>query len=242
VVAAVISQYRVFALTVVECAFGAGILIADTVTCIVRRTLEPLRRHSLEASWAFGAFVVFGAVQIKFINYFAYVMIPLIIYLWVRIVDVVKPWVSTASTPPFRRLLARVVFTALVVVIVVLDFGSIEQRVYSRQDNTFLAVQSYAAAHIPAHAQVLTEQPIGTMIRQPYCQLTDYTDCPNPRWVIEFTSLTEKPPDDPGLQALVADSTLRATYVGFKEVVTVYEVKPTVPNSPLAPDQIAHRG
>ncbi|HUY75993.1 MAG TPA: glycosyltransferase [Ktedonobacterales bacterium] len=221
VITALVNQYKVFTLTVVLCAAGAIVLCVDMLRCVTRRSLAPLRRHSLEASWTLAAFILFGAVQIKFINYFAYVMIPLLVYLCVRVVDVVKPWVAPTAR---RKTIVRIGLAALLLVVVGLDLVSFDQRIVTRDDNTFLSVQAYAAVHIPAHDQVLTEQPIGTMIRQPYCQLTNITNCAHPRWIILFLSLTEQPPTSAQLHRLLAISKLRETYIGFKETVYIYQI------------------
>lgn len=221
VVAALLSQYQVFVVTVGLCGVSAAMIVVDVVRSVFQRNLRLLRRHSLELSWALSAFVVFGIVQIKFINYFAYVMIPLLVYLSLRVIDVVKPWVAAEAS---HRTLARVGLMALLAAVIGLNLSSFTQRIVNRDDNTFLDVRAFASAYIPEHDQVLTEQPIGTMIRQPYCQVTNIASCPNPRWIILFESLTEQPPDDPQLQTLLSHSKLRATYHGFKETVYVYEI------------------
>ena len=173
---------------------------------------------------------MFGVVQIKFINYFAYVMIPLLVYLCVRVIDVVKPWVATAAS---HRTLARVSLAALLFAVVGLNLSSYTQRIAQRDDNTFVSVRAFANTYIPAKAQILTEQPIGTMIRQPYCQLINIVNCNNPKWIILFVSLTEQPPSDPALQKLLAHSKLRATYQGFKETVYIYQIESELPKTPL---------
>jgi len=118
----------------------------------------------------------------------------------------------------------RIGLAALLLVVVSLDLVSFDQRIVTRSDNTFLSVQAYAAVHIPAHDQVLTEQPIGTMIRQPYCQLTNISNCSRPKWIILFLSLTEQPPASAQLHRLLAASKLRETYIGFKETIYVYQI------------------
>ena len=80
---------------------GVFVWLAIDITRSIRsRDPSWLRRYSIEASWIIAGMLVFIAVQIKFPNYFIYLMIPLFVYLGMRIRDVASGWLAAQRRHP----------------------------------------------------------------------------------------------------------------------------------------------
>ncbi len=221
---ALVGQYRIFIFTILLCVASVAWLAVDVIRSLVKKDVAWLRRYSLEASWIFSGMIVFVAIQIKFPNYFIYLMIPLFIYLTMRIVDVVRPLLAAGRQHP--KLVRAGLFTALALLIGI-ELVAFDQRIVVRNDNALLQVASYVHTNIPSNVMVLADEPIGVMIPQRYCKLENAATCPNPKYIITYISLTEHLPtqaSDTRLYYLLAHSTQMVVFTGFKETITVYEV------------------
>lgn len=224
VITALVGQYHVFAFTVFLCTVSLVWLAIDITRSIRRRDPSWLRRYSIEASWIIAGIVVFIAVQIKFPNYFIYLMIPLFVYLGMRIRDVASGWLAARSRHP--RLL-RIGLLALLAFAVAADLGAFYLRIVNQNDNALLQVATYVTANVPASDTVLADEPVGVMIPQPYCKLESAGTCPDVKWIVTYTSLTQKLPtqaSDPQLYVLLQGAEKVVVFVGFKETITVYRV------------------
>ncbi|HEU4785487.1 MAG TPA: glycosyltransferase [Ktedonobacterales bacterium] len=224
VITALVGQYHIFAFTVFLCTASMVWLVIDITRSIRRRDSSWLRRYSIEASWIIAGVVVFIAVQIKFPNYFIYLMIPLFVYLGMRIRDVATSWL--AARPRHPRLL-RIGLIWLIAFAIAADLGAFYLRIVDQNDNALLQVATYVTANIPASDTVLADEPVGVMIPQPYCKLESAGTCPNVKWIVTYTSLTQKLPtqaSDPQLYVLLQGSEKVVVFVGFKETITVYRV------------------
>jgi cellulose synthase/poly-beta-1,6-N-acetylglucosamine synthase-like glycosyltransferase len=224
VITALVGQYHIFAFTVLLCVVSLAWLGTDIFRSIRRRDGSWLRRYSIEASWIIAGIVVFIAVQIKFPNYFIYLMIPLLVYLGMRIRDVASGWLSADLRHP--RLL-RTGLIALLVLVVGCDLGAFYMRIVDQSDNALWQVANYVTANVPADVTVLADEPVGVMIPQPYCKLESAGSCPDVKWVVTYTSLTQKLPtqaSDPQLYVLLHEAEMVQVFRGFKETITVYRV------------------
>jgi putative flippase GtrA/glycosyltransferase involved in cell wall biosynthesis len=224
VITALVGQYHIFAFTVLLCAASLAWLAVDITRSIRRRDPSWLRRYSIEASWIIAGIVVFIAVQIKFPNYFIYLMIPLFVYLGMRIRDVASGWL--AARPRHPRLL-RIGLIALLAFAIAADLGAFYLRIVDQNDNALLQVATYVTANVPASDTVLADEPVGVMIPQPYCKLESASTCPDVKWIVTYTSLTQKLPtqaSDPQLYVLLQGAEKVVVFVGFKETITVYRV------------------
>jgi putative flippase GtrA/glycosyltransferase involved in cell wall biosynthesis len=224
VITALVGQYHIFAFTVFLCSASLVWLALDITRSIRRRDPSWLRRYSIEASWIIAGIVVFIAVQIKFPNYFIYLMIPLFVYLGMRIRDVASGWL--AARPRHPRLL-RIGLIALLAFAIAADLGAFYLRIVDQNDNALLQVATYVTANVPAGDTVLADEPVGVMIPQPYCKLESAGTCPDVKWIVTYTSLTQKLPtqaSDPQLYVLLQGAEKVVVFVGFKETITVYRV------------------
>jgi hypothetical protein len=224
IMAALIGQYRIFVFTVALCLTSFVWLIIDAYRSIKHRNPEWLRRYSLEISWILVGILIFIFIQIKFPNYFIYLMIPLFVYLAMRFVDTMQPQIAS-DVQHHQRI--SVTLILLLFVAICLEIGASYQRLVLHQDNALLQVADYANAHIPASATILADEPVGTLVPQAYCKLEAAAKCPHVTWIITYTSLTQHLPtktSDPKLYTLLAQSSAVVIFTGFKETITVYEV------------------
>jgi putative flippase GtrA/glycosyltransferase involved in cell wall biosynthesis len=224
VVAALVGQYHIFAFTVLLCAASLVWLGIDIIRSIRRRDASWLRRYSIEASWIIAGIVVFVAIQLKFPNYFIYLMIPLMVYLGMRIRDVASGWLAADLRHPR---LVRAGLIALLMLVVGCELGEFYLRIVNQSDNALLQVANYVTANVPAGDTVLADEPVGVMIPQRYCKLESAGTCPDVRWVVTYTSLTQKLPtqaSDPQLYVLLHEAELVQVFHGFKETITVYRI------------------
>jgi hypothetical protein len=147
-------------------------------------------------------------------------LIPMYAYVGAVLHDVV------ARRPPMPR---RPLLLGAGVLAVLLAVNGVTfwERIAGRNDNALAAVAAYASAHLPPRAVILTEETIGTIIKQPYCKMFRVQTCPA-SYIITYTSHTQQPPDIPLLHRLIAEGTKLAVFQGFKEQITVYRVPGSV--------------
>jgi hypothetical protein len=73
----------------------------------------------------------------------------------------------------------------------------------------------------------VADEPVGVMIPQRYCKLESPGQCQDAKWVITYTSITQKLPtraSDPQLYVLLDGAIPVVVFRGFKETITVYQV------------------
>jgi hypothetical protein len=224
VIAAISAQYRIFAFTVFLCGASFVWLFVDIGRSILRRDSSWLRRHSLEASWIIVGVAVFLIIHIKFPNYFIYTMIPLLVYLGMRIQEVVSPWLAANHRHPKW---VRGALIAALVLLICFDLGESYYRFVVQSDNALLQVATYAQQTFGSGDRVIADEPVGTLIPEQYCKLEDAQFCTNAKWIVTYVSLTEQLPtraSDPELYVLLGESHQVAVFHGFKETITVYKV------------------
>lgn len=224
VLTALVGQYQIFTFTVLLCGAALIWLGYDIIHSLLRKDVSWLHRYSLEASWIIASIAVFIAIQIKFPNYFIYLMVPLLVYLGMRIRDVVTNWRANDIRGP-RWLWAGVILLPLLAL--GCDVGASYVRLATHNDNALLQVSNYAKSHIPVHDKVVADEPVGVMIPQPYCKPDYPGQCQDAKWVITYTSITQQLPtraSDAELYVLLDNAREVAVFRGFKETITVYHV------------------
>lgn len=211
---AIFGQYSVFYATLAVSLLGGLLVLGRLFEAIRHRSLAAIRRRGVLFSWAMAALIFFGAIHLHFSNYFLMILIPLYVYVSVEIVDFVRQ----------RRSLVPAAYAVLAVVLAA-NMATFVQRIADRNDNALVAVSRFAAAHIPRHALVVTEEWVANMIHQPYCHTWRAAYCESrTSYVITYTSRTERPPPVPALRRLIKRSDRLAMFTGFKERITVYHV------------------
>jgi hypothetical protein len=121
----------------------------------------------------------------------------------------------------------RIGLIALLAFAIAADLGAFYLRIVDQNDNALLQVATYVTANVPASDTVLADEPVGVMIPQPYCKLESAGTCPNVKWIVTYTSLTQKLPtqaSDPQLYVLLHGAERVVVFEGFKETITVYRV------------------
>lgn len=209
---ALAGPYSIYAPTLALC-FAAGLLLIRRTAALVRggAVADPLL-----FGWAAAAVVSFAALGLKMGHYFMLVEIPLYLFL------------ASELLVAARRLAPRpaVVAVAAAGLLVVANLGAVAERVILRSDNALAAMQRYAGDSLPPRALVLTEEPVGTMIRQPYCKFHRVGSCGSRvGYVVLYHSFTQRPPDDPRLARLVARSRVLARFDGWRERIAVLAVR-----------------
>ncbi len=214
VLGALVSQYRIFYGTIALSLVGVGVVVYRTYQMLRIRSSAPIQPFGLAYSWAAGSLLFFGAINLKFPHYFLMVMVPL--YLYVACEAVMLRW-----RLPFRWEWG----VALVAVLLAANGMTYVQRFGLRSDNALADVQRYAYTQLPRDGLVLTEESVATVIPQPYCKLFRAGDCVRQaRYIMIYTSRTQRPPSNRALSELVAGGRKLATFEGFKERITVYRV------------------
>jgi 4-amino-4-deoxy-L-arabinose transferase-like glycosyltransferase len=208
-------QYRLFYATIVIGAFGLVLLAYRLITMVARRSTAPVDQYGIVFSWLVAGLIFFGALQIRFPQYFMMVLIPLYGFLALE----AHRWLQRGGRE--RVLLVAAVMVAL--------FGAdgltFDQRLATRSDNALKAVAAFANANIPSSDLVITEQPIGVLIRQPYCETWAIERCaPRARWLIYYRTDIFEPQKAYKVRLLADHAVAVARFTGFKERIIVYRL------------------
>ena len=185
------------------------------------KTLDYIRLNSVLFSWFVGGIVVFGVAQLKFPQYFMLVLFPAYSYL------VTEAALALRRSQPYKaRPLQTVIYPLAAVAVLTLGALGTWWRIVDHHDNALKALAQYASTTIPHNDVVVTEEPIGVMIPQPYCKMWRAASCAGvAKYVMTYESHTEHIPNIPGLQLLLQHSTRVKVIVGFKEKLTVWRVR-----------------
>ena len=159
-----------------------------------------------------------GAIRLKYPHYFIILLVPIYLFLAGELND----WLGKET----RRSIGSVALYVGCGVIAFLGVLGFLWRIVDRSDNALEAVAQYAQANIPAGDVVLTEQPIGNLIRQPFCDIRWRAGpCAGvAKYIITYTSSDYSGPNDPLLKQMINSSTRLATFDGFKEKINVYRI------------------
>jgi 4-amino-4-deoxy-L-arabinose transferase-like glycosyltransferase len=223
VAGALLGPYKVF--------FGTLFLSGVAMALVGWRTLQVLRARGsitpiadpLLFSWALAATITFGALKLKMAHYFMMIEVPLLLFLASESIA----WVRRDLEGRRGRLRLVVLGCGLIVCANLVTF---DLRFASRHDNALAAVTSYMSQAAPPGALVVTEESVGTIIRQPYCKFSQIGVCYDRiGYLIVYRSRTQAPPDNPLLNGLLRVALPLATFEGFKERITVYSTPGTGP-------------
>jgi hypothetical protein len=214
VIGPIFDQYKIFYSTLAVFFAGVALVGYRLVQAIATRSLARIQQHALLFSWAFASIVVFGSIKLRFPHYALMLLIPLYAYL-------AEESFGFARTSR-RRWLVGIGIGMLLTANAV----TYMQRFVSKDDNALGSVAAYVAANVPRSAVVVTEEPIGVLIPQSYCKLVETASCGrSARYVVLYRSHTQEPPTNASLEQKMAGARVLATFVGFKEQITVYRVR-----------------
>jgi 4-amino-4-deoxy-L-arabinose transferase-like glycosyltransferase len=206
---AIVGPYRVFALTLILSAAGALLVTARAAQGILRRRADRLA-DPLLFCWAVAALGCFAALKLKMGHYFMMVELPLLLYLAAEARPLLRD----------RRALALGVLAAALTA----NLVTFSARFVQRDDNALAAVAVYTGARLPPDALVLTEESVGSIIRQPYCKFTKAGEClARAQYIVVYRSRTQAPPSTPLLDDFIRYARPMRTFTGFKEQITLYQ-------------------
>jgi hypothetical protein len=212
------SHYAIFA--------GTWIMVLLSGLLMLRRLVAVLRHRAgwdnLELLWAAaaGALVSLAALQLRFPHYFMLVFVPLLCYLAAEVTLLARTPGGGIDRSRLRP--SRGVLTAGLALLVLIDVAGGIARVAWTGDNAILQARTWVTVHVPHTAVILADEPIGMNVPQPYCKLEDVAQCAGtPTWAVIYISHTQKLPDNHTLYRLLAPGHTCATFIGFKEVITI---------------------
>ena len=126
---------------------------AIPVWCYRQRDWVPVQHQAVLFSWAAMGIVTLGLSNLRFPQYFALVLVPLYLLVWTEVWNMRRP---------FRWWLAGAAAAA--------GLASFWLSTNAQSVNPLQKVQQYAAAHIPVRAEVVADEQVGDLLRQPYCR------------------------------------------------------------------------
>ncbi|MBV9212714.1 MAG: glycosyltransferase family 39 protein [Actinobacteria bacterium] len=215
----ILAQYHIFYGTIVLVVVGVVMVMVKLVRVIRARSFAAARRHSVLTAWTVAALISFGTINLRFPHYYIMILVPMYLMITQEGID----WFRQGSVIPHARLAGAVAVAALLCA----NGATFAQRFGERHDNALLAVAHYMR-HVPVADTVITEQTVGDIIRQPYCEMWRTASCVSEAsYVIVYRSHTQHPPDILPLMRLIAAATRLRTFVGFKERLTVYRITPS---------------
>jgi 4-amino-4-deoxy-L-arabinose transferase-like glycosyltransferase len=209
-------QYRLFYATIAVAVVGLALLVARVVQMIRARSRAPVEQIGVTFSWLVAGLAFFAVLQIRFPQYFMMVLVPLYGYVAIEMLR----WLRGRG----RALVAAA--TVVLAAVLAADAATFVQRIATRHDNALKAVAAYANAHIPARDVVVTEQPIGVLIRQPYCETWKVDKCEGRvRWLIDYRTQLFTPSHGDIVHRMEAAGRRVAVFHGFKETISVYDLR-----------------
>jgi 4-amino-4-deoxy-L-arabinose transferase-like glycosyltransferase len=157
-----VAQYRFFIPSVLVALAAFATVTRRILQCYRVRNWEPTQENALLFSWLATAIVVFGVSSLKYPQYFAVILIPAYCFIWTEVArwNWRSAWKSTVMAAA-----------------VVAGLGSFLLTVPAFGVNTLAQVQQYAATQIPVSGIVVTEESIGDLIQQRWCEVESPAPC-----------------------------------------------------------------
>ena len=208
-----LAQYRVFTASLLIAAAAFAIGAKRTWQCYRARAWYPAGGNALLFSWMTAGVVVFGLSSLRFPQYFALILIPAYCFCWSEV------WQWDRS----QRLKYAAAGLA-----VVAGCASFWLRVPTQNDNVFADVQAYAAAHVPAHATVITEETIGDLISQPWCRVEFTHPCRfSARYAITWNTYLQSSFTQGGepFATMMRGALPITSFSGFSGTATIWRLK-----------------
>lgn len=207
----------------------AGVLVAYRSGQIAWRLIRwrswsdavaAVRGNALLFAWAFSAYFCFGVtLKVRLPHYIFLVIVPAYCYL----ASEVRQYVEGASRQGSRRWVA---VAALVAVIGASGFYATFQRMVVDDRNAFGDSIAWINQNVPADALVITEEPVGNNIRQPYCKMDRAASCEKAAsYIVVYTTTTFKPPDSPAITRMISEGSELVRFEDFKALVRVIKLK-----------------
>lgn len=209
---AVRSAYGIYVSTLIVLVVGSVLVARDTLVGFYTRRAPA---QPILLAWALAALIFLGAIALRAPQYLVIVLVPLYAY-------------TVACIGPLLYARSRVSALAVLAVLFCFNTATWYTRFIAYDDNALRETYTYMEKRVPQRARVLTEEPIGVGIAQPYYQLDKYaTDADKlaslaPEYVVLYESVTQKPPESEPLRRLVSESEQVFAAKGFKETITVY--------------------
>lgn len=219
VLAPLVSQYRIFFVTMLLSLVAFCLVVIRLVQMAQRRSVEPVRGQALLFSWLLAGLLFFGVIGLKLPQYYFMVLIPLLCYL----IAEAKQFTKEQSAPRNWKTLTAIVMIPLVIG----GLGAFTLRIVTSDDDALRTTAAWARTNLPLDATVITEESIGTLIPQPYCKMWRTVWCDEEAsYVITYESHTQKLPGNRRLHQLIHSGKALETFEGFSREITVYRISP----------------
>lgn len=199
---------------------GIILLAVNLIRSLRARNLAVFRDDVIFPAWALAGVIVFGAISLKYAQYFVMVLTPVYCYLWARIVRVAR-----------GRIRLSWMAVSAMAVLVSLGLVSFRARLAESPGNVFQEAGQYVTTHIPRQAIVIAETPVDYEIPQRWCSPNGWRMDPKCLWQATYivTWQTYLQSVNP-YKFTTFDKVLRGsvkviTIPGFNGFVTVWKVK-----------------
>jgi 4-amino-4-deoxy-L-arabinose transferase-like glycosyltransferase len=223
IVEPLISQYKIFVLTVLLLVVGVVLVIVRTIQMIRQRSTDAIGDNTILFSWAASAVICFAGMKLVLPHYLIMVIVPLYCFIASELsrreqLKKIKALDSAKHRLTRRPLLVVGVVLALMAIGNGIAFAV---RIADSDDNALKATAIWATNHLPANAEIITEESVGAVISQPYCKIAHSGACHGATYIITYNSHTQQPPRDHTTNELLATATKLKTFKGFKEDITI---------------------
>ncbi len=211
--------YAVFLPSLLIAFSGIVLLAIDLVRSLRARNLSVFSEDIVFPAWALAGVVVFGAISLKYSQYFSMVLIPVYCYLWTRIIRAarsrLRPWMMGLG----------------LALVVTLGLASFHARLSESPGNVFQEAGQYVTTRIPRQDIVIAETPIDYEIPQPWCSPNGWRISPlcleNARYIVTWQTYLQSsnPYNYTKFAKLLKQSTRVTSIPGFNGIVTIWKVK-----------------
>ena len=215
VIRPLINQYRVFVTTIVGAGIAFAVMAWRIVEGLTTRSWAKIKENSLFFAWGAAALGGFAAIALRFPHYYIMVAVPLYVYL------VSEGVYSDRRSPRAWRLW---LFTAIVVIVAIGGLFAFGMRIVaiSNSDQALQETAAFMQEHVPHDAVVIADQPVGSIIPQPYCN--PFRLCPQAKYLITYASDTQQLPNTPGYQELLKRTVILKEITGYKERISIRKI------------------
>jgi len=226
---AVVQTYWVFFITVLSIV-TVGLTVGYRLFQVVFRGRQ--MPNSVLLSWALVAFTFMVAIALKAPHYLITVLIPAYMF----IASELGKWLDGSGEKVKKeaeeKLVARKQWgiVGLMCILVVANVFTWNVRFIQHRDNALSETYSFFKT-VSVNARVFADECVGVELQQPYFNLDRHPGEQGlkevrPDYVVLYSSLTQKPPENPALSGLLSESQMVKHISGFKEDIQIYRVGP----------------
>ncbi|MGD9018549.1 MAG: hypothetical protein PVH30_14270 [Desulfobacterales bacterium] len=220
-ITAITGNYRIYAGMMITALIAFGFFIGKIYLAIRHRTLAVLQDNAVLFSCTAASLVFFGSISLKIPHYYLMVLVPLYAFAAMETVGLVR-----------RNPIHRKMISAVLSLIFLINVFALFDLFGSAQQNAGADLKRYFDASEPINAAVITEETIGTLIRQPYFKIGRFQRHlyngdfrkHRPSLLVTYESITQKIPDNPELALLIDKSTVIQEFSDFKCRLKVYRI------------------